>query len=220
MTAAIAIIWRTLVLTWYLIFPAAGRQQMRELESAFQVNDCEKLIQIQKELAQKKIQIGKIFNLQVAECLINHEETKQAEELLKSLKSLQSPYLASVKLNHEARIAAIKGDTATAINQLMMAIEKENNNNFAKYNLEYLKRKYKPNSQQPPSGNAANQPSPTGGITDMNDTDKPDILNSTSPPEIDRSQALLLLDALKANELNNKPLLLGIKENKEVYGEW
>lgn len=220
MIATIAHIWRTLVMTWYLLFPAGGREQMLALKTAFQQNDCEKLIMVKENLELEKVNIGSIYNLQIAECYLDLERVKDAEKLVKTIRNLQSSFLASTKLNLEARLSAANGDTATAINQLVMAIEKENNNNFAKYNLEYLKRKYRPNSQQPPRGNAANQPSPTGGVTDLNNEDKSDILNSTNPPKIDRSQALLLLDALKANEINNKPLLLGSKANQEVYGEW
>lgn len=196
---------------------------LRQLNHAFEGKNCEFVKSTFDTLQFKKLPIAVEARIKLADCYLILKDTANLRKELYYLSYVRNPTQKSIILNQKAQLFAIKGDTLEAINLLKKAIETENTNTFAKRNYELLKKIYHPNDNRtpPPTAPKANDApeQETGGIVDASGN-KDDELSSSTPPKIERAQALKLLDAMRANEYNKLPVLIDAASDTLDFGNW
>jgi hypothetical protein len=195
---------------------------LKEFNDDFEVSNCTSAIKSFEEFEATEIPIVLAVRVKAIDCYFTLRDTSKMKMQLKRLDNLHSTKFKSVIYNQRASLSAYSGDTLEAINLLKMVLDIENNNNFVKRNYELLKKLYQPNDNSPPSKNQKNNKesnSLNGGLVSESD-EKEDTLESIEPPEIERSQALQLLDALRSEEYNKLPVLFDSKSDTLDYGNW
>lgn len=160
--------------------------------------------------------------LSISPCLMEFNYMDALKNNLAKLRESANPSFNSAVLNEKALLSAALGDTTLALKQLMMAIETENSNTFAKYNYEYLSKIYKPNRKAPlVSQNRAfnNEQQQMGGTVEKSEG-KEDELDSTNPPKIDLPKALQVLDGMRGSEFIVLPIIGKGNSDTTHYGYW
>lgn len=213
-----------LIITFQSPLEARERELLlTRFENSYKKDDCSNAVLLFEELHRKKYPIKPKIRIQVSNCYYQFGDTSNLRKELEGLTQVKNPNLKSIVLNQKAMLAAYKGDTLAAINFLKMAIETKNTNNFAKLNYEYLRKVYRPNRNQTPPSRQNLSPesefSNSGGIAAKSD-EQVDELTSNQLPNINRAQALQLLDAMRANENNKLPVLFGVESDTTEYGKW
>jgi hypothetical protein len=181
-------------------------------------NQCEHAIKAFETLDSA----GQIFpetRLRIIDCYFVLKDTSAMKQQLDLLSRIKNKELQSALLNQNALLKAFEGDTLEAINLYKKAIEAKNDNNFAKHNFEYLSKVYhpyrNPNGKAPESRNQHNENS--GGQVAQDDR-KDDLLNSTENQNINLSQAMQILDAMRNNDLNKILIIPSLKQDTTFYG--
>ncbi|WP_341225528.1 hypothetical protein [uncultured Arcticibacterium sp.] len=196
---------------------------LRQLNNAFDGKNCEFVKSTFDTLQFKQLPISVEARIKLADCYLILNDTASLRQELSFLSYVRTPSQKSIILNQKAQLAAVKGDTLEAINLLKKAIETENTNTFAKRNYELLKKIYHPNENRTPPPTAPKTEDAVdeeaGGIVDASGA-KDDELNSSTPPKIERAQALKLLDAMRANEYNKLPVLIDAASDTLDFGNW
>ncbi|MGR3809697.1 hypothetical protein [Jiulongibacter sp. NS-SX5] len=204
--------------------PQAYQEQseINELIDEYELKgDCESIIDLYLT-ADSTTRILPSSRLKVTSCLLRQKESDLFEKEIQRLKLLRNTQYVSIAFHQEGLFFAQQGDTLQAIKSFKNAIETENNNTFAKYNYELLNAIYKNNKNQPPPPNAPkndNRNENEGGILDENESGD-DNLENSDPPEIDLTQALQLLDAMRQSEFDNILKIRTASKDSLDYGKW
>jgi hypothetical protein len=195
---------------------------IKDFNDNFDTNNCAEAIKYFEVFDKSKRTVPLAIRIKATDCYYSLRDTSKMKLQINKFDNLRSNKYKSVIYNQKASLAAYNGDTLEAINLLKMGIETENNNNFVKRNYELLRKLYKPNDNNPPPNGQSNNnqyKSPDGGKVSNSD-EKEDELDNIEPPEIARSQALQLLDAIRSEEYNKLPVLLDSKSDTLDYGNW
>jgi hypothetical protein len=195
---------------------------IREFNNNFEISNCEEALKYFEAFDKTNQAVPLAIRIKAADCYYILRDTAKMKLQLNKFDKLNSNKYKSVIYNQKASLAAYNGDTLEAINLLKMAIETENNNNFVKRNYELLRKLYKPNDNNPPPNgqSSSNQSKSQDGGKISNSNEKEDELENVEPPEIARSQALQLLDAIRSEEYNKLPMLFDAKSDTLDYGNW
>ncbi len=157
--------------------------------------------------------------LRIADCYYELKDTASMKIQLKRLSRLKYPEIQSALLNQEALLKAFEGDTLEAINLYRKSIETKNDNNFAKHNYEYLNKVYHPNRNQnsQPETPQTRKNSNEGGLVEQSNR-RDDVLNEPAKQEINLSQAMQILDAMRSNEANKILIVPANSSDSTFYG--
>ncbi len=195
-------------------------QLKSDFETAYRAKDW-KIAMAKFELFEK-INAGcdEEMTLNAAGLYLANNESAKAEEVLKKCNHMQDSNNEALRLNQLALISVSKKDTIAAIKQLKTAIELKNDNIFALYNYEFLKKKFS-NKKSPPRANSDNSggSNPNAGGRVEKSEEKTDELKTINPPEISQDQALRILESMKSTE-KRFVFKLKNKDEAENFGEW
>ncbi len=157
--------------------------------------------------------------LKIMDCYYKLEDTASMKKQLGRLSGLNNPDVQATLLNQRALLKAYEGDTAGAINLYRSSIETKNHNTFAKRNLEYLSKVYQPNrNQSNQSPNTVNKQNEEQGGQVEQSNRKDDLLNKQNRQEINLSQAMQILDAMRSDQSGKILILPAHKNDTTFYG--
>ncbi|GAB3513970.1 tetratricopeptide repeat protein [Emticicia fontis] len=115
-------------------------------------------------------------------------------------------------------INAMQKDSMTAMQLFKEALQKNPDNLTARYNYELLKKRLPDNNPPPPSQSQVETPE---NSETQQSNEKKDELQSTNPEKMSREKALLILEAMKSNELQYTPRRKNAnKKNSKNEKDW
>lgn len=100
-------------------------------------------------------------------------------------------------------INAMQQDSVTAMQLFKEALQKNPDNQTARYNYELLKKRLPDNNPPPPPPQS--QENDQQNAKTQQSQEKKDELESTNPEKMSREKALQILEAMKSNELQYAP---------------
>lgn len=155
-------------------------------------------------------------NLNAAHANYKINNITTAKKIYLNLQKQKSSELKSICGNQLALISCLQKDTSQAIIYLKNAIELNVANIQARYNYEFLNRKFK-QKRQP---NKTNSPQNTKSGKSINSNEKIDDLESNSKSEITKEKALQLLDELKTQEIKKYNFNKSKNNSKKTEQDW
>ena len=206
----------------YLLF--AGQLGQANLEANHRITtlvkqaDCDAAIRAFQAMDSSS-RILPETRLIITDCFFEKGDTAAVKDQLRRLEEIRNPEFLSATLSQKAMLKAVEKDTLEAINLYKKAIEIKNDNTFAKHNYEYLSKVYRPNRNEsvntPNSSNSKDENE--GGKVEKNDR-KDDLLDTKRDQEINLSQAMQILDAMKSSDMNRILILPAAEKDTAFYG--
>ncbi|NBA85696.1 hypothetical protein GVN16_08000 [Emticicia sp. CRIBPO] len=186
-----------------------------EFRKSFVQKDYQRAIIKYKELEDISFLIEPEMRINVANAYFLIGDTINARKNYGKTLGLGGSSIQSASLNQLGIIAAQSGDSLKALEYFKQAIEVEPENNPARYNFEYIRKKYAPPSPPPPSASEEQQIS-QGKVESSEE--KKDVLDPYNQAKISKEKALQLLDNLKNSE--NKKFKKTKNSPSKITKDW
>ncbi len=185
-----------------------------EFRKLYQTADYEKAILKYRELEDISFLIEPEMRINVANAYFQTGDTLNARKNYQKALNYGNTYINSASLNQLGILAVRTGDSLRALQLFRQAIETEPENNSARYNFEWIRKKYDPPS--PPPSDREKDMSNQGRVEVSEE--KEDLLDPYRSQKISREKALQLLDNLKNSE--NKKLKKTKNSNSKIGKDW
>jgi tetratricopeptide (TPR) repeat protein len=186
-----------------------------EFRKSFVQKDYQRAIIKYKELEDISFLIEPEMRINVANAYFLTGDTINARKNYGKTLGLGGSSIQSASLNQLGILAAQSGDSLKALGYFKQAIEVEPENNPARYNFEYVRKKYAPPSPPPPSVSEDQQIS-QGKVESSEE--KKDVLDPYNQAKISKEKALQLLDNLKNSE--NKKFKKTKNSTSKITKDW
>lgn len=204
-----------IVLGWSLIEkPGEITELNRQITEWVEKGNCGQAIEVFELIEKNNKTILPLTRVKILHCYYEQENLKAMKMQLDLLGNFKSSELQSAILNQKALYFGLKGDTLAAINTLKNALSLQNTSSVAKYNLEFLLKKFKDKKS-----NQQNSQTETQAQVQSGD-EKTDFLDTQKNKNINLEQALQLLEALRASEIGIVPNIKPNIKDSINYGQW
>lgn len=140
--------------------------------------------------------------LNMAHSYFHTQDTARALLEYKRLLKVSDEKIFTGALIQIGVINAMLKDSLTAMLLFKEALQKNPDNETARYNYELLKKRMPDNNPPPPPQNQQNEPQNT---ETQQSEEKKDELKSNNPEKMSKEKALQILEAMKTNELQYNP---------------
>ncbi|RYU96134.1 tetratricopeptide repeat protein [Emticicia agri] len=156
--------------------------------------------------------------LNMAHAYFYTKDTTRALMEYKRLLKVSDEQIFTGALIQIAVINAMQKDSITAMQLFKEALQKNPDNQTARYNFELLKKRLPDNNPPPPPQSQENA---SQNAETRQSEEKKDELQSTDPEKMSREKALQLLDAMKSNELQYTPRRKATNaKNSKIEKDW
>lgn len=185
-----------------------------EFRKSYIQKDYQRAIIRYKELEDISFLIEPEMRINVANAYFLTGDTLNARKNYGKTLGLGGPAIHSASLNQLGIIAAQSGDSLKALEYFKQAIEIEPQNSPARYNFEFIRKKYSPPSPPPPS---TQEDQVSQGKVESSE-EKKDLLDPYNQAKISKEKALQLLDNLKNSE--NKKFIKTKNSTSKITKDW
>lgn len=198
-----------------------GNRLLERFEEYYSTKQYEQAVSSYELLKGLEIQLSQTTKFNAGQSYFQIGDTLNSKTIFEETIAADNPIISSRAFNMLALLELQKKDTLHAIAILEKGILQNNANTDLLFNYELLKKKFKNNNPQLPQSNGGNkkQEEEKNGYA-AKTNEKIDELNSTTPPKIEREQALQILEALKAKEIYFIPKNNNEKIDSANYGKW
>jgi tetratricopeptide (TPR) repeat protein len=180
-----------------------------EAQEAYQEKDYDKALEAYQNIATSSLFAEPEARLNLAHSYFQLKQLKNAERYYLRLSKVKNSILASRAFNQLGMIKTINKDTLTALQFFRESLRQNPDNQKAQYNFELLKKRFsgKETTQTPKASPKQNEsvskPTPPKQITQeaQKTEEKKNLLNKLKNLSMSEAQAMMVLDALKASEI-------------------
>lgn len=184
-----------------------------EAQEAYTNQDYKKATEAYRDVTSASLFAEPEARLNLAHSYFQLKQLKSARRYYSKLARLKDPFLASKALNQLGIIAVLEKDTLAGLNYLKESLKENPDNQKSRFNYEFLKKKYsgivpEPKSSPNTTRNETTKEtkptkteSPQVAQEAIKTEQKKDILNRLQNIKMTEVQAMMILDALKASEI-------------------
>lgn len=192
----------------------------QEAQEAFRKKDYEKASVLYKKLEDISFFVEPSLRMNYAHANYILKKDDDAKSAYQKILKYQDESLVSTALNQIGLIYLQKADSVKALQIFKEAIQKDTDNQFARYNYELLKMKFTPPSSSVNNKNQSSSHQNNESSEAQNSDEKQNELKSTNPKRMSREKALQLLDAMRNNESQNFNRKVNTKKSSKEDKDW
>ena len=191
----------------------------QEAQDAFRKKEYNKAAELYQKLEKESFFVEPSIRMNYAHANFILKKYEEAANGYQKILKYQDNELVSTALNQLAIISLYKTDSVKALQVLKEAIQKNTNNEVARYNYELLKMKFEPPNSSNNNQSSQQQHELASGEVKSSD-EKENELKSNNPTKLTREKALQLLDAMRSNETQNFNRKIGKKSGEAAGNDW
>lgn len=180
-----------------------------EAQEAYKQADFNKAVEGYRNISNNSLFTEPSARLNLAHTYFQLTQLQNAKRYYKRLAVVDNPWIASRAYSQLGVIEAIDKDTLEALRYFKEGLRKNPDNQIARFNYEYLKKRFSGNDDITPPKNipqkkeqsAQNAPAPKVGQEVLKTEEKKELLTRLQNIKMSEAQAMMILDALKASEI-------------------
>ncbi|OZI05211.1 hypothetical protein BWI93_26375 [Siphonobacter sp. BAB-5385] len=179
-------------------------QAKRMAEEAYRQKKYDQAIQYYEYLERTQLVPDPYIILNMAHAAFAQKDTALALEQYSRLIRVSDAWIASAALNQLGILACSSGDTLRAEEQFQRALERNSENEQARFNYEFVRRRHidrpdMPTTPPPPNSSSSTPPPQAAEV--QASTRKEEILKSLNQVNLSEEQALRLLESSRNQEI-------------------
>lgn len=180
-----------------------------EAREAYKEADYKKAMEAYRNVSNNSLFTEPSARLNLAHTYFKLEQLQNARRYYKKLTQVDNHWLASRAYSQLGVIEAIDKDTLEALRNFKEGLRQNPDNQIARFNYEYLKKRFsgKEKTQNDKSTSpkkeqtAQNAPAPKAAQEVLKTEEKKELLSRLQTIKMSEAQAMMILDALKASEI-------------------
>jgi tetratricopeptide (TPR) repeat protein len=201
-----------------------------EAKEAYQDKNYERALESYQSIANSSLFAEPEARLNLAHSYFQLKQLKNAERYYLRLSKVKNPFLASRAFNQLGVIETMNKDTLAALQFFRESLRQNPENHKAQYNFELLKKRFKGKEttkipkNTPKKEELAPKPAPPEQISQeaQKTEEKKNLLNKLKNLSMSEAQAMMVLDALKASEIQylQQQRHRSSAKNDDSKGKW
>lgn len=213
-------------------FDTISRSNRAKLEAreAYMEADFEKAMEAYRNVSSNSLFTEPSARFNLAHSYFQLKQLQNARRYYKRLTQVDDAWLASRAYSQLGVIEATEKDTVEALRYFKEGMRKNPENQIARFNYEFLKKRYSGKVEAEPlksnvqkkEQTAQTPPSPNLGQEVLKTEEKKDLLTQLQNMKMSEAQAMMILDALKASEIQylQQQKHRSRKPNDNSKGKW